>query len=259
MTVEKVWFNSGRYRLSGNFLLPDSISEKPTPGLIYCSGFPGDKESAIKIAKGLSDGGYSVLEFDFRGIRKSEGELEFASQVDDLKAGLTYLETRKEVNKQLIGVVAHCYGGMIAIVTAAKDLRIKAVAVWDTPGNYKRALRTLRSRRGNIFMKLYAWSKRSQYRSKHALDQMENLGHLDPMDHVKEISPRPLLIIHRKKDLMIPVDHAHDIYEQAAEPKKLVIVEGRRHSDTDPFFSSAEREDGAVEITLEWLNSALKD
>lgn len=259
MAAEKVWFNSGRYRLSGDFLVPDSTSEKPMPGLIYCSGFPGDKESAVKIAKGLSDGGYSVLEFDFRGIRESEGELEFGSQVDDLKAALTYLETRKEVNRELIGVVGHCYGGMIAIVTAAKDLRIKAVAVWDTPANYKRGLTALRSLRGNIFMKIYAWSKRSQYRSKHVIDQMKNLGHLDPMDHVKEISPRPLLIIHRKKDFMMPVDHAHEIYEQAEEPKKLVIAEGRMHSDRDPFFSSAEREDGAIRITLEWLNSVLKD
>jgi len=258
MIAERVWFNSGAYRLSGNFFVPDSTSEKPLPGLIYCSGFPGDKESALKIAKGLSDGGYYVLEFDFRGIRESEGELDFASQVDDLKAGLTYFETRKEVNKEWIGVVGHCYGGMMAIVTAAKDLRIKAVAVWDTPGNYKRSLRALRSLHGSIFMRIYAWSKRSQYRGKHIIDQMKNLGHLDPMDHVKEISPRPLLIIHRKNDFLAPVDHAHEIYKQAGEPKKLVIAEGRMHSDRDPFFSSAERENGAIRITLNWLNDILK-
>lgn len=145
MIMERVWFNSGEYRLSGNFFAPDSASEKPLPGLIHCSGFPGDKKSVLKIAEALSDGGYSVLEFDFRGIRESEGELDFASQVDDLKSALTYLETRKEVNKELVGVVGHCYGGMIGIVTAAKDLRIKAVAVWDTPANYKRSLGNMRS------------------------------------------------------------------------------------------------------------------
>ena len=96
----------------------------------------------------------------------------------------------------MIGVVGHCYGGMIAIVTDAKDPRIKAVAVWDTPGNYTRSLRDLRSLHGSIFMRIYAWSKRSRYRGKHVIDQMKNLSHLDPMDHVKEISPRPLLIIH---------------------------------------------------------------
>jgi len=258
MTAEKVWFNSGGYRLSGNFFVPDSASEKPLPGLVYCSGFPGDKEGALEIAEALSDGGYSVLEFDYRGIRESEGEVDFTSQVEDLKAGLTYLKTREEVNKELIGVVGHCMGGAVAIVTAANDHRIKAVAVWDTPGNYKRNLRALRSLRGNIFIRIYIWLQRSRYRGKNILDQMKNLSHLDPIDHVKEISPRPLLIIHRKNDFIVPVDHAHEIYEQAGEPKKLVIAEGWKHYDKDPFYSSAERENGAIRITLDWLKGILK-
>jgi len=145
MIAEKAWFSSGPYRLSGNFFAPDSASEKPLPGLIYCSGFPGDKESVLKIAEGLSGGGYSVLEFDYRGVRESEGGVDFASEVDDLKAALTYLETRKEVNKEWIGVAGHCMGGAIAIVAAAKDQRIKAVAAWATSGNYKRWIRSQRS------------------------------------------------------------------------------------------------------------------
>jgi len=255
--MERVWFNSGPYRLSGDFFTPDSASEKPLPGLIYCSGFPGDKESALKIAKALSGGGYSVLEFDYRGIRESEGEVDFTSQVDDLKSALTYLEARKEVKKELIGVVGHCYGGMMGIVTAAKDLRIKAVAAWDTPGNYKRSLKAMRSPVGNIYMRMYIWLQRSQYRGRNILDQMKNLSHLDPMDYVKEISPKPLLIIHRKNDLNVPVDHAHEIYEEAGEPKKLVIAEGWMHYDKDPFFSSAEIENGAIRTTLDWLKEAL--
>jgi len=78
------------------------------------------------------------------------------------------------------------------------------------------------------------------------------------MNYVKEISPRPLLIVQRKNDFLAPVIHAHEVYEQAGEPKKLVIAEGRMHSDSDPFFSSAEREDGAIRITLDWLKGILK-
>jgi len=104
-------------------------------------------------------------------------------------------------------------------------------------------------------MRMYIWFRRSQYRGKHILDRMKNLGHLD---HVKDISPRPLLIVHRKNDFLARVDHAHEIYEQAREPRKLVIAEGWRHSDRDPFFSSAERENGAIRITLDWLKSILK-
>jgi fermentation-respiration switch protein FrsA (DUF1100 family) len=75
---------------------------------------------------------------------------------------------------------------------------------------------------------------------------------------VKEISPRPSLIIRQKKDRFVPVDHAHEIYQQAGERKKPVIAEGRRHSDRDPFFSSVKRENCAIRITLDWLNEVLK-
>jgi len=90
------------------------------------------------------------------------------------------------------------------------------------------------------------------------LDQLKNLGPLDPLNYVKEISPRPLLITHRKNDFLAPVIHAHELYEQAGKPKKLVIAKGWKHYDSDPFFSSSEREDGAIRITLDWLRGILK-
>jgi len=257
MTPERVSFNSGKYRLFGTFFVPESV-KKPLPSLVYCSGFPGDWDSAVKIAEGLSNGGYCALAFDFRGIRESEGEVDFASQIDDLKAALTYLETIPEVNKDSIGVVGHCMGGQVALVTAAKDPRVKAVVVWDTPGNYKRSLRRMRSLRGRIFFMIYPWSKRSQYRGKDIADQSRGLGKMDPMDYVKQISPRPLLIIHRRWDRVVSARHAHELYEQAEEPKKIVIAKGRSHTDSDSFYSSAERGDGAIKTTLDWLGSVLR-
>lgn len=254
--MERLLIESGSHHLASWFFAPDSAPQSPLPGLVYCSGFPGS-EYGLKIGKALSNGGYAVLKFDYRGIRESEGELDFASQGDDLKAGLTYLETRQDVNRNLIGVVGHSAGAAVAIVTAARDPRIKAVAVWGALGNYKRFLRFLRSLHGSIAMKLDIWLSRSQYRGKHVFDQMMSLGQFDPMDHVMEISPRPLLIIHQRHEIWAPVQHAYDLYQEAREPKKLVIVEGWRHSGSKSFYS-AERKDGAIRMTLDWLSSVLK-
>lgn len=239
-------FNSGPFQLTGKFFAPDYASEKPLPGLIYCSGFPGSERS-FRIANALSDRGYSVLKLNYRGIRESEGEVDFASQVDDVKAGLTYLETRMEVNRELIGIVGHSAGGALAIVTTAKDLRVKAVAVWDAIGNYERFLKFMLSLHGNIMMRLDAWLCRREYRGKNIINQMKNLGHLNvsPRDYVGEISPRPLLIVHRRNDFLVPVQHAYDLYEKAGDPKKLVIVEGRMHSVTEEM----------IRLTIDWFNS----
>jgi hypothetical protein len=246
LTEERVGLNSGPFQLTGKLLVPDHASEKPLPGLIYCCGFPGSEQHILRIAKALSHGGYSVLSLNYRGFRESEGEVDFASQVDDVKAGLTYLETRMEVNRELIGIVGHSAGGALAIGTAAQDLRIKAVAVWGALGNYELFLKFLLSLHGNLMMRLDTWLCRRKYRRKNIIDQMKSIlsQNVSPLDDVGEISPRPLLIIHQRNDFSMPAQHAYDLYERAGDPKKLVIVEGRNHSVTD----------GMIKLTIDWFN-----
>lgn len=248
MIEERAKFNSGPFQLTGKFFAPEYASEKPLPALIYCCGFPGS-EMSFRIAKTLSDGGYSVLALNYRGIRESEGEVDFASQVDDVKAGLTYLETRVEVKRELIGIVGHSAGGALAILTAAQDLRIKAVAVWGAIGNYERFLRFLLSPHGNIMMRLDGWFGRREYRGRNIMNQMKSFltQNPPPIDCVSRISPRPLLIVHEKNDMFVSAHHASDLYERAGDPKKLVIVKGRTHSVTEEM----------IRLTIDWFKSIL--
>ncbi len=96
----------------------------------------------MKIAKALSEGGYAALWFDYRGIRASEGELNFLFQIDDLKAAVDLLGTQREIADN-IAVIGHCFGGRVAICTAAEDPRIKAVAVWAPIGDRRGQIETL--------------------------------------------------------------------------------------------------------------------
>jgi len=121
--LEDVWLNSGGCRLKGGLFVPRAAEERRLPGLIYCCGFPGSDESSRKIAEAFSREGYVTLWFDYRGIRESEGEIDFVSQVDDRAR----LESREEVNDQIV-VVGHCYGGRVAIRAVAEDQRVRARA-----------------------------------------------------------------------------------------------------------------------------------
>jgi dipeptidyl aminopeptidase/acylaminoacyl peptidase len=175
-------------------------------------------------------------------------------------AAVTYLEKRPEVESQLIGVVGHSSGGMMAIAAASKDVRIKAVAVWATIANYGLFLKLLRSRKFFFYSQWALLHKmRNEFRGNDFPRQLTNLRDMDPLSCVKKISPRPLLIIHEKDDLIMSVEHAYDLYEKAREPKKLVIGKGKMHSDADPFYSAVERDDGAIRITLDWFNNIFKN
>lgn len=255
LEMEDVWFNSGVFRLRGGLFVPRAAAERKLPGLVYCSGFPGNDKTSSKIAEALSGEGYVALWFDYKGVRGSEGELDFVSQVDDLKAAIDYLKSREEVSDK-IAVIGHCYGGRVAIRAAAEDQRIKAVAVWDTIGDIRDQVETLSSR---IFWRLYValWA-RNVRGVQGKIDKVRDAAiKLNPLDYVGTISPRPLLIIHRRKDTHVPVDNAYELERHARQPKELIVAEGRMHTDSDSFFSSWERKDGAIRLTLNWLEKNL--
>ena len=253
--MEEVWFKSNGFSLSGNLCIPKDASEKKFTGLIYCSGFAGYKKSRKKIIQGLCNSGeYVVFTFDFRGIRKSEGRLDFAAQVDDLKAAITYLQSRKEVNDRII-VVGMCLGGAVAVCTAAQDQRIKAVAIWDTPVLSQPDLDRMLKLPGAISTRIHGFYHSWHVRGTRGyIKKAWAWAKINPIEYISNISPRPLLIIHRKNDVVVPSDCAHMLYDKAWEPKKLIMAEGRNHSELADFFTSTKKNDGAINLTLNWLS-----
>jgi fermentation-respiration switch protein FrsA (DUF1100 family) len=55
------------------------------------------------------------------------------------------------------------------------------------------------------------------------------LSRVRPIDAVTHLSPRPLLLIHCTEDKMIPIEHAHRIFDRAGKPKELWIYQGVDH------------------------------
>ena len=47
--------------------------------------------------------------------------------------------------------------------------------------------------------------------------------------YVRDISPRPLLIVHGTNDETVDPGHARELYEAAGEPKDIAMIEGADH------------------------------
>jgi dienelactone hydrolase len=90
----------------------------------------GHKPFAV-IADYLTKNGYAVLRVDDRGMGKTSfGDLKNATSADfakDVEAGLAYLNTRKEVDKNKIGLIGHSEGGLIASIVAAGNKNINFI------------------------------------------------------------------------------------------------------------------------------------
>ena len=70
---------------------------------------------------------------------------------------------------------------------------------------------------------------------------------ISPIDWIDGISPRPLLLVHGDADELIPLKHAHRLYQKAGEPKELKIIPGAKHK--------MRLEKAAMDFVLDWLKA----
>src|SRR5207249_1775364 len=90
-----------------------------------------------QLADAIADAGFIVLRYDKRGVGMSGGRDEaatLADYADDVRAAIKLLSERKDVDPRRIAVVGHSEGGIVAMLAAAKDKRIAALALVATPG-----------------------------------------------------------------------------------------------------------------------------
>jgi len=128
--------NNDGIKLAGTFTYPSEGENFLAAVLISGSGAQ-DRNSELLmhkpflvIADYLTKNGIAVLRVDDRGIGKSEGDYSLASLndfVEDNKAALAYLRTRKEVNVNKIGVAGHSLGGVIAPIIASEDKELNFI------------------------------------------------------------------------------------------------------------------------------------
>ena len=116
--------------LAGTLTMPQKEGNFPTVVLISGSGPQNRDEEILNhkpfliLSDYLTKNGFAVLRFDDRGTALSKGDFKMATTADfatDVEAAITYLKTRKEINKKKIGLVGHSEGGVIAPMVASKS------------------------------------------------------------------------------------------------------------------------------------------
>jgi pimeloyl-ACP methyl ester carboxylesterase len=129
--------------LSGTLTLPKKDGNFPVVILITGSGpqnrdeeFLGHKPFLV-ICDYLTKNGIAVLRYDDRGVGQSEGDFKNATSADfatDVESAISYLKTRKEINKKKIGLVGHSEGGLIAPIVASKSRDVSFIVLLAATG-----------------------------------------------------------------------------------------------------------------------------
>lgn len=129
--------------LAGTLTLPKKDGNFPAVILISGSG-PQNRDEEfmthkpfLVLADYLTKKGIAVLRYDDRGYGKSNGNYDLASSLDfanDVKAGIGYLKTRKEIDKKHIGLIGHSEGGLIAPIVVADSKDVDFIILLAAPG-----------------------------------------------------------------------------------------------------------------------------
>jgi uncharacterized protein len=123
-------FESHGDQLLGRMLVAQGAGPHPTIVLLH--GFPGNEQNG-DLAHIFRRAGWNVLFFHYRGAWGSQGSFSFTHACEDVTSALAWLrtpETRKQyrVDAQKIVLIGHSMGGFAALLTAANDPAVYAVA-----------------------------------------------------------------------------------------------------------------------------------
>jgi hypothetical protein len=288
-----VSFYSEGVRLVGDVYAADDVRPpERRAGIVLCHGYTGVKDLYLPDnARVLTDAGYVVMTFDYKGWGDSEGSrsrLAPYSRVADVQAALTFLGTLPEVDAGRLGIYGTSYGGATVVWTAAIDPRVKCVVSVVGIGDGARWMRSVR--RPDEFHDLLQRAARD--RDKRVLDGKSEFVTREeillpdrqsaelaaaarrnnpaavgaiPLEYVDEtmqfapewvvdrIAPRPVLFITTDDDRLVPAQESIELYRRAGEPKKLVVLEGYGHYEVyvEPAFSAV------MQATVAWYRQYL--
>ncbi len=206
------------------------IPRSGAPAVILLHGYPAEKTDMLPVAAALHPH-FATLLVDLRYFGKSEGRattLGFRER-HDLKRAVDFLIDRGFTR---VGVFGFSLGGAVAIVAAAEDARIQAVAAYAAFADLNR-----------LGYEIYAplWLLKYPLVWLVRLWARLSLGG-DVTTPSPEMAARtlsiPVLIIHSRDDEQIAFRHAERLQRALtnASRAEFYFMERRRHGELPPEF-----------------------
>jgi dienelactone hydrolase len=215
------------FRSADGVEIVGSFYPSPQPrsaAVLMMHQWQGDRGDYARLAASFQNAGFNVLAIDGRGFGESTRRgadtvsagrtpEDVAGMKDDVNAAVEFLAHQPNVDPNRLGVIGASYGSSLAIIHAARDPRIKAVALLSPGLNY--------------------------------------FGNLETEGPVRDYGPRPLLIVAAEDDPESASDsrvldkaatgsqHQLKIYPNGGHGTKLFAAQPTLEGDLLDFFRTA--------------------
>jgi alpha-beta hydrolase superfamily lysophospholipase len=225
LEYEDIFFTSAdETRIHGWWLQ----AKAPVRGTIYfLHGNAENISTHIHNIAWLPAQGYQVFLIDYRGFGLSGEKATLPGALQDIQAGFEYILTRADAREKPLYLLGQSLGASMAIYFSATDpLAKEYLNAVISDAAFTRYSEMARHVSGQSWL---TWPL--QYPVSWSM-----IGGYDPVDHVADIAPLPLLLIHSQDDRIVPHAFNDELLQAALVPKNYFETRGP-HTAT---FSNAQ-------------------
>jgi fermentation-respiration switch protein FrsA (DUF1100 family) len=183
--------------------------EASLPTLLYFHGNAGNLDDRAGRARFLIDQGYGLLMLTYRYNAGAGGAPSEEALIADGRASVDWLGQEQAITRDTLVLYGESLGSGVVSALAGEG-RAAAVII---DGGYDSA--------ANVAQAAYPFVP-AKWLLK---DKFDNAAHLARAEGVAK------LIVHGARDRIVPPSRATALYQAAAEPKRLEILENAAHSD----------------------------
>lgn len=230
MSIIETKIPSTKGRLAAAVHYPKNKTDKLA---ILCPGYLDSKDykGLAGLAEILEERGYAVVRFDPTGTWKSEGDISdytTLQYLEDIKNILDYMLSQSNYKQILLG--GHSRGGQVSILYAARDSRI-SIVLGIMPSS-----RPIQAQRREEWEKAgVSISQRDLPNDKGKTREFRvpfsyvlDRDQYDALADAKKIKV-PIILIAGELDNLVPPGEVKEIYNNANEPKKFLVIPGIGH------------------------------
>jgi fermentation-respiration switch protein FrsA (DUF1100 family) len=251
---------------------------QPRSAVVVCHGFKGFRTWGFfpPLARALARAGHAAVTFDFSRNGVGADGVDFSAldcfrenthtrNVDEIRMVLDALREGGILpwTPRRIGLFGHSRGGGEAVIVAAEDARVDALATWaaisDIPARWSPEQVEAWRRGETVEIENARTGQRMPVGPAYWRDVEMNGERLDVLRAARALAA-PWLIVHGEDDATVPAAEGQALFEAAGDETELLLVEGAGHTfgAVHPYAGATPELKAATDATLEWFGGHLR-